>query len=49
MIGRCSVRVEVFSKENYRPDRNKNPGGSKSLAELESLPLKGQGFLDNTV
>ena len=31
----------------HRPHRNKNPGGSRIIEELESLPLKGQGFLGN--
>ncbi len=31
----------------YGPCRDKNPGDSKIIVELESLPLKGQGFLDN--
>ena len=31
------------------PFGNANPGGSRIIAELESLPLKGQGFLDNAV
>ena len=29
------------------PHRNENPGVSRIIAVLESLPLKGQGFLDN--
>ena len=29
------------------PIRKENPGGSRSRAVLESLPPKGQGFLDN--
>ena len=29
------------------PYRNKNPGGSRIIEELDSLPLKGQGFLGN--
>ena len=31
------------------PFGNANPGGSRIIAELESLSLKGQGFLDNVV
>ena len=38
----------IFEKE-YGPTRNENPGESRSIVELESLPPKGQGFLDNVV
>ncbi len=31
----------------YGPYRNENPGGSRILALLESVPLKGQRFLGN--
>ena len=31
----------------YGPFRIENPGESRNRAELESLPPKGQGFLDN--
>ena len=30
-----------------RPRGNKNPGDSRIIEELDSLPLKGQGFLGN--
>ena len=36
-------------EREYRPDRNENPGVSRIVVELESLPPKGQGFLDNVV
>ena len=36
-----------MSEKVCEPSRNENPGGSRIGAELESLSLKGQGFLDN--
>ena len=36
-----------FFEREGGPCRNENPGDSRIIVELESLPLKGQGFLDN--
>ena len=36
-----------ISERRYGPYRNENPGDSKNEVELETLPPKGQGFLDN--
>jgi len=39
---------ESIFERRCEPCRNENPGGSRIIALLESVPLKGQGFLDNT-
>lgn len=36
-----------FPVRGNEPRGNENPGGSRNLAECESLPPEGQGFLDN--
>jgi len=40
------VGRSIFER-GCEPRRNENPGDSKIIVELESLPLKGQGLLDN--
>ena len=47
LVDKASCMGRSMLESAYGPCRNENPGDSKNLVLLESVPPKGQGFLDN--